>query len=413
MAIEPFVADWPEPIGSDGHLGLVGELIELIGPQTEADPNSLILQFLAGFGNVVGRSPYFEVEADQHHLNLFTLIVGSTSKGRKGVSLGWAMKAFELADPMWSQRRRPGLSSGEGLIFHVRDADPDNDDPGVTDKRLFVTETEFGSALKVMTREGNTVSPVMRDAWDRGSLATLTKNNPTRATGAHISVIGHVTPEELRRLMGNEIASGLGNRFLFGMAKRSKMLPEGGDVDPEALREFQEHVAAAVEFARDQGQLKRSEEARGLWIAEYPRLSDGPTGLLGTVLGRAEAQVLRLSAIFAVLDCSSIVEKRHVSAALAVWQYCEDSATYTFQEATGTGAADVILVALQASYEGLSRTEISGLFSRNRNAFEIQQALRSLEEAGLARSDRVSTGGRPSERWYAVTNQEQTADSGW
>ena len=69
-------------------------------------------------------------------------------------------------------------------------------DEGVSDKRLLVTETEFSGALKVMMWDGNTLSPVLRDAWDgKPVLGTLTKASPTRATNAHVSVIGHSTPE--------------------------------------------------------------------------------------------------------------------------------------------------------------------------------------------------------------------------
>ena len=103
-----------------------------------------------------------------------------------------------------------GLSSGEGLIWAVRDKIIQLErqgkgaaaervevevDPGVTDKRLYILESEFAGALAVMKRGGNTLSRVIRDGWDRGDLATLTKNSPARATGAHISIVGHISPQ--------------------------------------------------------------------------------------------------------------------------------------------------------------------------------------------------------------------------
>ena len=54
-------------------------------------------------------------------------------------------------------------------------------DPGIDDKRLLLDEREFYSALAVMQREGNTLSRIVRDAWDcLPVLETLTKNEPTR-----------------------------------------------------------------------------------------------------------------------------------------------------------------------------------------------------------------------------------------
>src|SRR4029453_2896452 len=120
-----------------------------------------------------------------------------------------------------------GLSSGEGLIWAVRDPIEKQqpikeggrvvdyqlvtEDAGVTDKRLLVIESELASTLKVMAREGNTLSPVMRQAWDGHDLRTLTKSSSARATAPHISIIGHITRDELRRyLEATEAANGFG-----------------------------------------------------------------------------------------------------------------------------------------------------------------------------------------------------------
>ena len=71
-----------------------------------------------------------------------------------------------------------------------------------------VFEPELEGALTVMKRHGNTLSRVIRDIWDRGDLASMTKNSPARATGAHISIVAHITKGELcssldRVSMGN------------------------------------------------------------------------------------------------------------------------------------------------------------------------------------------------------------------
>jgi len=73
----------------------------------------------------------------------------------------------------------------------------------------------------------------MRSAWDTGMLATLTKNDAVTATGAHISVIGHITADELRaELTATDSANGFANRFLFLAVRRSKALPFGGGPIP-------------------------------------------------------------------------------------------------------------------------------------------------------------------------------------
>ena len=211
------------------------------------------MQVLVGFGNIIGRGPGWRVEGDFHATNEYVVIVGDTAKARKGVSFKRVRQLLERVDDTWARERiANGLSSGEGVVWHVRDAttkrrkakrnevlrrDVDDDgyvvevdDPGVTDKRLLVQEGEFAQALKVMSREGNTLSPALRVLWDRGDHGTLTKNSPVRTTGALVSIIGHITADELRfGLTESERANGFANRFLFVCARRSKSLPFGGD----------------------------------------------------------------------------------------------------------------------------------------------------------------------------------------
>lgn len=81
------------------------------------------MQILVGYGNAVGRNPYMKVEADQHHCNLFTVLVGDTAKARKGTSWGHARRVLTEADPDWAPRIMGGLSSGEGLIAQVAEGE--------------------------------------------------------------------------------------------------------------------------------------------------------------------------------------------------------------------------------------------------------------------------------------------------
>jgi hypothetical protein len=62
---------------------LAGEIVHTIEPHSESDPAALLLQLLVAFGSVVGRGPHFKAESDRHGLNLFTVLVGETSKARK------------------------------------------------------------------------------------------------------------------------------------------------------------------------------------------------------------------------------------------------------------------------------------------------------------------------------------------
>jgi len=403
---------WPDPLAPEAFHGLAGEFVRAIDPYSEADPAAILLQFLAGFGSVVGRSPHFMVGATPHHLNEFVLIVGRTAKSRKGTSLGEVRAALGAIDDGWARSRvLPGLSSGEGVIYHVRDEIWGRNkkgakvlvDEGVEDKRLLILESEFASALRVMQREGNTLSPVLRCAWDELPLGTLTKNSPLRAAESHISVIGHTTGDDLSRYLSvTDQANGFGNRFLVGCAQRSKELPDGGALPKEEAQRLQEKVSKSVEFGRVAGVMRRSPEAREIWKAVYPELSrDDVPGLFGALTARAEAHVLRLSMAYALLGQSTEIRPEHLEAALAVWEYCENSVRYLFGDAIGDPVADAILRALRENSGGFTRTDINNLFDRHKRAEEIDAALDLLRRLGRARYEPEQTNGRPLERWFA------------
>lgn len=280
------------------------------------------------------------------------------------------------------------------------------EDPGVEDKRLLVVESEFAGPLKMMQRDGNVLSNAIRNLWERGDVGSLTRKSPARTTGAHVSIIGHIVFHELRvQLAATDVANGFANRFLFVCAQRSKVLPDGGQIPPEQLQSLSVEMRSALERARDvRGLLIFSTDAHRLWRQEYERLTTPPPGQLGMATARAAPHVLRLSNIFALADGARIIETPHLRAALAVWDYCARSAEHIFGGQLGNKLADRLLEELrEAAGDGLSRQRMRERLRNNSlTAAEIKQALELLERYGLARMERLSTGGRPAEHWYAV-----------
>ncbi len=420
---------WPTPPSEAAFHGLSGEFVELVEPHSEADPLALLLQFLVAFGNVIGRSAHFVAEGSLHFCNLFLALVGSTSKGRKGSSLSHVWRLFAIIDEGWAKDRNfGGFSSGEGLIWQVRDPIEQLQpvkaggrvvdyqkvitDSGETDKRLFATEEEFARVLASIARDGNSLSAVMRQAWDNGNLRIPTKNSPAKASGAHISAIGHITRDELRRMLSStEQSNGFANRFLWMCARRSKALPEGGKIHEVDFESFIFRLREAVNFAATTGRMDRDTAARDRWHEIYEALSAGKPGLLGAVTARAEAQAMRMACLFALLDLSAVVRLEHLEAALALWDYCERSAAYIFADSLGDKLADDLLMAIRAhGHSGMTRTEMRDMFGRNRNAADIARALASLAKLALIEPVPPEPGkiGKPPERWRAKVLDQPT-----
>jgi hypothetical protein len=263
IALHPSADDWPPPPRAAAFTGLAGEIVHAIEPHSESDPLAVLAQLLVCFGSVIGRGAHVQ-------------------------------RIFAEVDPGWaSERIVSGLSSGEGLIWSVRDPDSAargraQDGEHGPDKRLLVLEAEFASVLKMVARDGNTLSPVVRCAWDGKPLQALTKNSPARATGAHIAIVGHITADELVRLLNaTEAANGFLNRFLLLGVRRSKLLPEGGRIDEVDWEPLLSRLRATIHNARRARRLAFDEHARRRWWELYPALTEPQAGLAGAVCARA------------------------------------------------------------------------------------------------------------------------------
>jgi hypothetical protein len=398
------MSTWPAPARTAVLHGPAGEFVERTAPHTEADPMALLAQFLVAFGAAAGRNVHYVVEATEHRLNEFVILVGPSGKGRKGSAWDHVEALLRAVDGPFAERCvASGLASGDGLIWEVRDP-VDDRDAGAGEKRRLVLESEFSQVLKVLAREGNTLSPVIRNAWDGKTLQTMSKNTPVRARDAHVAIVGHITKDELLRFVtATELANGFFNRFMAIAVQRSKELPFGGRLAGDALKRVRERVLTALRFAAIPHRLDFDDEARERWIEVYGPLSRGEEGLLGAATRRAEAHVVRLAAIFATLDCSETILLPHLEAALAVWRYSLDSARWIFGDSLGDPTADEIWTLAKDRPGGVTRTEVRDLFSRNKKAREIDRALVVLEEAGRLRRECRSDGrGRPAETWLPV-----------
>ncbi len=240
----------------------------------------------------------------------------------------------------------------------------------------------------------------------------MTKNSPAKATDAHVSIVGHITRDELlRKLNSTEMANGFANRIIWACTTRSKELPEGGNLMDADIFPLAARLKEAVAFARKVGEMKRDDAIRNMWADTYHELTAGTPGLLGAITSRAVPQTMRLACLYALLDNSAMVRAEHLLAAVALVEYCHASARFIFGDALGDPTADEILRGLRDAPDGLDRTSISSLFSRHASAAEISRALSVLQEHGLAEVSRASQdgAGRPCEVWSAVGSMAKKA----
>ena len=385
--------------------GIAGEVARMLSPYSEADSASHIVQFLTLVGNLFGRGPHRMVGRTRHGTNLYVAIVGRTSNSRKGTGLDDVSSLMKelLEKEKWSLRG--GLVSGEGIINDIRDDRygwrPNKEtkqmeraiiEHGVDDKRAMYVESEFNRVLEVGAREGNVLSELLRNGWDGKSLETRSKQNPQTVAEPHISLIGQITPEELLSQVCSvrsnkvEAFNGYMNRFLCVLARRTRVLPNPAPLPTEQLKRVLDRIDTSVRFAATADEIGITPEAAFYWDIVYRKIAVGLTdNLVGKLTARAEPQIVRLAMIYTLLDSKHVIDTLHLKAAVAVWEYAERSTHFIFKDAIGVGVTDTILKALRdAGTDGLTETQISGLFNRNAPAPLLNQALKLLLEGELA-----------------------------
>lgn len=449
-------------MGDEAFYGLAGEVVAAVEDETEADREPILVQFLAAFGNIVGFGSYYEVENDRHFPRLFALVVGDSSSGSKGISWKRVEAFLNVMDAKWCNSRVfTGLSTGPGLAAAAERVkgekqsllavisklvnEDDNKELSEEDLlglfgqvraqsqdeslqgRIFIRQGEFGSVLRVMQRTGETLSHVLRDAWDGNKLSVLTKSDPINVSGVHISLASHITEEELlRELNSVDMANGFGNRFLYVSAFRRQVVPSGRSVPSEVLRDIGLKLEEAKKHGQQELKYSLSDSAERLWESKFEHLTRVRKGLTGKLLSRHKAQVIRLSLIYAILDKSpGVIELPHLEAAFAVWDYCEASVEWIFRhdQRTGNPIADKILSALRETDQetdpdaergedgdgGLTKTEISvDVLHQKYKASLVDEALYDLERAGLVRKSKYKKkgAGRPKTKYY-ITESEK------
>lgn len=420
---EAEVVPWPS-LPDEALSGLAGEVVDLAIQHSEADKAAVLMTFLTAFGAAAGRGRYLRVGDAIHHARLFVALVGNSSRARKGTSATPIKRLLRAAEERLQAGPTPfpgglslnisdgPLSSGEGLVWAIRDPSSIRDkngdplDPGVGDKRLLVIEGEFGGALRVAGREGSSLSAILRSAWDGGQISPLVSGRSRAVVGAsnpHLCIVAHVTQLELIKVLSEvDLFNGLANRFLWACVRRGREMPFPEPMPDEDVDEIGGRLAAALRFAHDGGEMRLAQGARDLWRKLYGELTKDEPGALGAVTARAEAQTLRLALTLALLDSSLDIDRRHLVQAVAIWEYCKDSAGYLFGAMAEDRTVDQIFEVIRtAGTEGIRQSGVHEATGRHLKAERLGAILSELQAAGRITQTTTKTAGRSATTWRA------------
>lgn len=344
----------PKPSPACLH-GLLGRIAEAGSATTEANPYAIALNALVYLSAGIGRGPYLPVGNCWHHGNLFALHLGRSGRGRKGDAASLIHRIDrairERDQPEAVQVWRSGLSTKEGLVKLIHDGytEGKNEVPPINDKRLCVFESEFVNVLHQGKREGNTLSAALRDAWDGVSIKPATKAASVGVTDPHISIMGAVTPSELRACMASrELTNGFANRFLMIFAERSRMVPFPEATPQDVVNTLAGEIEGVFRFAqaglwveKDIMRMELSAEARALYERLYRSELNADVGgpAVSPLLERRAPVLLRIALILALTDSTNEINADHIRAAHAWVRYWVESVLFVFAEAADEEAS--------------------------------------------------------------------------
>lgn len=405
-------APWSVTLPEIARPGVIGDLLRVVEDGTEADPAAILLSLLAACGIAIGLGPRLEIGGTSHHARTHLLIVGRTAEGRKGEGWGVVQRIMNeaIGESVWSTYEVGGLSSGEGLIQSVEDGElkPGEEAP---EKRRLVFEPEFARTIRVSRREANTLSSVIRQAWDATSFGVMTRV-AKRATNVHLAIVGHITPEELRSEVDIvDQQNGLLNRFLVCYSHRRVLRPSPS-ISGQALRDHASELGRVIEAAQVRRLYDRDREADRLWRAIYYAMNDLATPI-PSIEARGASMIARLSLLYALLNGHSLIRVDDLRAAVEVWWYAVQSTRKAYGERAarfGDPMADSILQEFwaQARIEGrrpvVSQTDVHAVVHRNGGRGGVTRALALLAEHGLLErvlqpGDPARKAGRPAVNW--------------
>ncbi|WP_019810196.1 DUF3987 domain-containing protein [Saccharomonospora halophila] len=360
----------------------LGYLVRQVEPTSEADPVAVLASLLAAAGVALGQKPHVRAGDDAHPLLVWPLIVGRTSSGRKGTSWSSARRLLAAADEQFTRTNvKSGLSSGEGLAQCFA-LDDEAEAAGERDLRLLVMESEWAGVMAKMRREGNSLSAILRAAWEGGDLSTLTVAQRV-APSSHVGILAHITPGEFRaKVSAEDMAGGTYNRFLPLAVARSKFLPFSQGAPDDLVRSLGQGLAERVAAGSQLGLLGFTDTAAELWRSLYIEFStdqhDRPQ--VEQFVSRAVPNCLRIAGIHAALDGQPAIHPAHLTAAAALVRYCIDSARAVFTD-TATPARLAAWIA-EAGEHGRTRKDITtGFFGGNKKADDVTAMLDQLIDA--------------------------------
>lgn len=385
----PSLGDFPVAPEPEAFAGLLGECALTLAEGTDASTVALLGSVIAFCGALIPGQAYF------HRLQTsspFIALVGESSIGRKGTAMIRAQDSVSSAfEPVYVNRAiLDGINSGEGLVAELaykREHFPHEPTVGL------VLEEEYASLLASRGRDGSTLDPKMRVAFDGGPLSNRKVGGRQVVVPPYwLPALIAITPSEIRtRLEAGALQSGSANRWLYLPVVRRDVVPT--NADPVFSPGQTEQLKAARRWAIDQERILAVDhdviEALSTYADFLPGVS---SGIAGDLTRRYAVIAFRVALVHAMAERSKVVTTHHLVRSLALVEYARSGIGWVFGGTVNDPYADLLLRHLQSA-RSLRQATVTRLI---RDPIKRQAAIDELIRLEYARVANVHvTGGRP------------------
>lgn len=394
--------------------GIAGEFTLEAAERSGTDPAALLISFLTCAAAAVGGKSSLQVGITSHPARLFSVLV-SSSYTCPAVAFQYALQVFSAADAGNEKARKfpPlaikqwSLTTGEDFVEAVTDSAAEQDvlqgPVAVADKsssRLLLVVNGFGKTMQAVTRSNSPLEPMLKAAWDDSDLQLITRSRKRIKASGNVCLLGRIGLDDIAELITKENRwHDLGSRLLWVAVPPKRLAASPKPLDQKLLLRWARQLTSAISVAEKTPVLALSQEAETRWEEFYEQLSRAATGAIAPASARSPALVLRLAAIFALLERRPLVTPTDLGSAMAVWCYCQASARLLFSGSTTNNSMRVLLALADGPK---TQTEMHHLFSRHIKGVQLNHILIDLEARGLVvckRTDGGSAKGRPSTTW--------------
>ena len=393
--------------------GPLGQIALAIGKVTEFDPAGTYASLLCCVGNALSRAAIFRMGSHIFPPIDNVALVGETSDARKSTTMAHAVDTVVHLDPSWYDRTRPDAATGEWIVEQIHDPQTKSvflkrekkweeqpSHPGIDDKRLLINYDEMLVMITKGKREGCSLIPTIRQAWDCRKLQPGSKNTAAKVNHPRVSILAGTTPTDLRKHFPPEwLEDGTANRFLWILIRVMPPQPDGG---PTAVEHCPDQIKQLQEvFDRFSGQvtpiqMQCTQAFIDRWREIYVNLKKRGAYKISH---RTEAHVLRAAETLALCDNHTEMDLPHLNAAVAYCNYSSECARAIFYPQKISEEAQQIIEFLRdRGAAGATRSEIfRRVFQGHVKAKDLINCLKETLQEGYTRCE-----GKRPEHWYAL-----------